>query len=207
MLTYRTCGEAWVGLLVEALVGGEMVEDDKGPLFEISPQLFEISATTNRDALLERFGTLAVLADYREKYLGNRVLPRFSYSYGARLFSGEPSAWDLAIKLLQRKPWSKSAWIPIIEAADLGKAVPCLAGIGLRIRSGQSIVTAAYRSQNIMHCYLNYLPLSELQIKAANELGVEAGPLRVYIESPHLYELDLGAARTILEAYSRPGLG
>lgn len=207
MARYRTCGHAWVDLMRSCLRSGHAVDDDKGTILELPPQSFDIGLLEAGDPILRGHGDLGLLPSYREKYLGSAVLPMFGYSYGQRLFSGGPSPWDEVVARLRLQSWSKSAWLPVILPSDLSGKVPCLAALSLRVRDRRTSVTAIFRSQNLLRCYLNYLPLAELQRDLARCLDLRTGPLRVYVESPHLYERDVPQVRSILAGVGDPDPG
>ncbi|MFC5823115.1 hypothetical protein [Nonomuraea insulae] len=165
---------------------GTLADDDRGPVIEGPSVLFEIARVSGDDPIIARHGDADRLALYRRKFSEEVVVPPFKYSYGARI--GGQLGW--AADLLRVKPYSKSAWISLTAPGEAYDAVPCLIGLAFRIREGALVMTATFRSQNAFTSYLNYLPLSEVHASMAGKLGIEPGPMRVFVDVPHLYLAD-----------------
>ncbi|AQZ67931.1 hypothetical protein ACU635_04790 [[Actinomadura] parvosata] len=165
---------------------GTLADDDRGPVIEAPSVLFEIARVSGDDPIITRYGDADRLALYRRKFSEQTVVPPFKYSYGARM-SGQ-LGW--AADLLRIKPYSKSAWISLTAPGEAYDSVPCLVGLAFRIREGALVMTATFRSQNAYTSYLNYLPLADLHASMAAKLEVGRGPMRVFVDVPHLYLSD-----------------
>jgi thymidylate synthase len=183
---WASCGEAWIKLMRHVWSAGTLADDDRGPVIEGPSLLFEIERVSDDDPIIARYGDADRLALYRKKFSEVAVVPPFKYSYGARI--GGQLTW--AAELLRAKPYSKSAWISLTAPGEAYDSVPCLIGMAFRIREGTLVMTATFRSQNAFTSYLNYLPLADVHAAMAAKLSVERGPMRVFVDVPHLYLSD-----------------
>ncbi|MGW0806102.1 hypothetical protein [Nonomuraea sp. NPDC002799] len=173
---------------------GRLALDDRGPVIEGPAVLFEIARVSRDDPIIERYGDRDRLALYGRKFSEDVIVPPFKYSYGARI-RGQ-LGW--AADLLRARPYSKSAWISLTTPGEPHDAVPCLAGLAFRIRQGELVMTAAFRSQNAYTSYLNYVPLADVHAHMARELRRERGPMRVFVDVPHLYLTDSTRALRVM---------
>ncbi len=183
---WASCGEAWIHLMRHVWTTGALGDDDRGPVMEGPPVLFEMTEVSRDDPIIGRYGDADRLALYCRKFTQDTVVPPFKYSYGARI-KGQ-LRW--AADLLRAKPYSKSAWISLTTPGEPYDAVPCLSGLAFRLRDGTLVMTAVFRSQNVFTSYLNYVPLADVQAGMAHRLGVAPGPMRVFVDVPHLYLSD-----------------
>ncbi|GAA2374759.1 thymidylate synthase family protein [Nonomuraea africana] len=190
---WASCGEAWIWLMRHVRSSGEPADDDRGPVLEGPAVLFEISDVRWDDPILREYGDAAKRSLYARKFTEAEVIPPFKYSYGQRL----TPQMEWAITLLRARPYSKSAWVSLTRPGEPYDAVPCLAAVAVRIRDGALALTATFRSQNAYTCYLNYVPLREVQAGIARELGLGCGPMRVFVDVPHLYLADLSHVERI----------
>jgi thymidylate synthase len=198
---WATCGQAWVALMRHVTDAAEPADDDRGPVLEGPPALFEMTWLGWDDPLISRFAEAAEVERYTRKFTSTSVCAPFKYSYGARLrdFQGvDQLAW--ARELLGRRPYSKSAWISLTVPGERPDAVPCLTALAFRIRHEVLQMSAAFRSQNAYTSYLNYLPLRDVQTGMANSLGLACGPMRVYVDVPHVYIADADKIKAVLSA-------
>lgn len=65
-------------------------------------------------------------------------------------------------------------------------------------------MTAMFRSQNVHRAYLMYIPLREVQTQVADELGLPAGPLRVFVDVPHIHVRDAERVASVLASVPEP---
>jgi thymidylate synthase len=198
---WETAGEAWVGLLRYVWTAGETGLDDRGPVLEAPPRLFEIVSLSWDDEIIQRYGDAGSVSRYTAKFTDTTIVPGFKYSYGGRLreLRGvDQLRW--AADLLRARPWSKSAWISLTVPGERPDEVPCLAAVSFRIRHANLNMTAAFRSQNAYTSYLNYVPLRDIQVEVADALGLPAGPMRVFVDVPHVYVADADEVTAILSA-------
>jgi thymidylate synthase len=206
MRCWGTCGEAWLSLLRHVIDAGELEIDDRGPVLEAPPHLFEIDHPSWDDPVLRRFAEPAVAELYARKFTEDHVIAPFKYSYGGRLRSlagVDQLAW--AREVLRSRPHSKSAWVSLTVPGERADAVPCLSALAFRIRHGVLAMSAVFRSQNAYTAYLNYLPLRAVQTDVAVALGLSCGSMRVYIDIPHVYVADLEGVRAVLSAAPATG--
>jgi thymidylate synthase len=202
---WATCGQAWVALMRHVTDAGEPAADDRGPVLEGPPALFEMTGLGWDDPLIGRFAQAADVERYTRKFTSTSVRPPFKYSYGARLrdLQGvDQLGW--ARELLARRPYSKSAWISLTVPGERPDAVPCLTGMAFRIRHEAVQMSAVFRSQNAYTSYLNYLPLRDIQAEMAGWLGLGCGPMRVYVDVPHMYIADADKVKAVLSVVSAP---
>jgi thymidylate synthase len=202
---WATCGQAWIALMRHVTDAGETADDDRGPVLEGPPVLFEMTGLCWDDPLISRFALAADIERYTRKFTSLSVCAPFKYSYGARLrdLQGvDQLGW--VRELLTRRPYSKSAWISLTVPGERPDAVPCLTGLAFRIRHEALQMSAAFRSQNAYTCYLNYLPLRDIQAGMAGSLGLTCGPMRVYVDVPHVYIADADKVHTVLSAVPAP---
>lgn len=205
--SWRTCGQAWIGLLSHVWTTGRAADDDRGPVIEAGSVLFEMAELSWDDPLIKRFGDAGKKERYTAKFTEMAVQAPFKYSYGARLRALQgvnQVRW--VTDLLRHRPSSKSGWVSLVAPGEPQDAVPCLAAVAFRIRDRALHLTATFRSQNAFTAYLNYLPLRTIQSEVADDLGLAHGPMQVFVDVPHVYVSDLAEVVSILEATSEKRL-
>jgi thymidylate synthase len=205
MRLLATCGQAWIALMRHVIDTAEPADDDRGPVFEGPPVLFEMSQLGWDDPVISRFAEASAVQLYTRKFTSTSVCAPFKYSYGARLrdLQGvDQLAW--VKRLLSERPHSKSGWVSLTMPAERFDAVPCLTGLSFRVRREELSMSAIFRSQNAYTSYLNYLPLRDIQSDIAAFLGLPCGPMRVYVDVPHLYIADADKVKAILSAIPAP---
>jgi thymidylate synthase len=182
--------------------------DDRGPVLEAPPLSFEIVNLSWEDPLLSGVAEATTIARYERKFTSQEIITPFKYSYGARLrrLQGVDQV-DWACELLRARPWSKSAWISLTVPGERPDAVPCLAALSVRVRRGELQMSAIFRSQNAFTAYLNYFPLRAIQAEISVRLGAPCGPLRVYVDVPHVYVADTERITGILSRLGSAGGG
>lgn len=198
---WGSCGQAWVALMHHVIEAAELADDDRGPVLEGPPVLFEIIRLGWNDPLISRFAEASTVELYTRKFTSTSICAPFKYSYGARLreFQGvDQLAW--VRRLLAGRPHSKSGWISLTVPGERPDAVPCLTGLAFRIRHRCVQMSAVFRSQNAYTAYLNYLPLRDVQARVATTLTLPCGPMRVYVDVPHVYVADSDKVTAILSA-------
>ncbi len=202
----QTCGEAWVALMRHVLAHACPATDDRGPVLEAPAALLEIMAFSRADPIVAKYGQPGKMALYERKFTENAICPPFKYSYGARLReSGGVDQLAWVTRLLTDRPYSKSGWISLIMPGERPQSVPCLAALAFRDRGNALHLSAVFRSQNAFTAYLNYLPLRDVQAGVAQELRLPCGPMRVYIDVPHVYVDDAPEVHKILRAVPAAG--
>ncbi|MEU9833550.1 hypothetical protein AB0D67_18690 [Streptosporangium sp. NPDC048047] len=207
-LRFASCGETWIWLMRHVRRHGLPAEDDRGPVLEAPPALFEITGLGWDDPILRSYGDARKIPPYSRKFSERVVIPPFKYSYGGRLrqlLGVDQLRW--AAGVLRAKPYTKSAWISLTVPGEPPDAVPCLTSLAFRLREGRLAMTAAFRSQNALTSYLNYVPLRSIQGEVAEDLGVGCGAMRVFVDVPHIYAVDAAAVEEILRLSERDGLG
>ncbi|NUR90012.1 MAG: hypothetical protein HOY71_38555 [Nonomuraea sp.] len=178
---------------------GMPADDDRGPIIEAPPSMFEIALVRRDDPVIEEYGDADKLALYSRKFTQDTIVAPFKYSYGARI----KGQLQWVSELLEAKPYSKSGWISLTAPGEPYDCVPCLVGVAFRIRESQLGMTAAFRSQNAFTSYLNYVPLADVQAGIARNLGLGCGPMRVFVDVPHLYLADVSQALRVMRDVKR----
>jgi len=196
---WDTCGEAWIGVLRHVWTAGEAGMEDRGPIIEAPPVVFEVTSLTWEDPILRRHGDPAGAPRAGE---GRRPrVPAPPERERTRL--GDPQGADRirwVVDLLRARPWTTSAWISLAVPSEPGDAVTCLVALSFRIRGYQLMMTAMFRAQNVFRGYLAYVPLRDVQQEVAEELGLPAGPMRVFVDVPYLRVADAERVARILTA-------
>jgi thymidylate synthase len=191
---WDTCGQAWIGLLRHVWAKGEAGLDERGPIIEAPPYLFEIESLSGNDPVLRayarRIPTKAPLKD----------------SWPARLRELQGvDQLDWVVRTLRARPWSTRGWIPLTVPGDCEDEMPSLTAVAFRIvasgpRSGGLVMTATFRVQDAVTSHLTYLMLRAVQLEVAEGLGLPAGPMRVFVDVPHVYVADAEEVARVLMA-------
>ncbi|GIH76064.1 thymidylate synthase [Planobispora longispora] len=208
LLRFASCGETWIWLMHHVRDNGGPAEDDRGPIIEAPPVLFEIADLDWDDPVLESYGDAGKISLYSSKFSELTVVPPFKYSYGGRIrrFLGVNQLRWVA-DVLRAKPYSKSGWISLTGPGERQDAVPCLTALAFRLREGRLAMTATFRSQNAFTSYLNYVPLRSIQCEVADDLKVSCGSMRIFVDVPHIYAVDVPAVDEILRLSERDETG
>ncbi len=136
----------------------------------------------------------------RRKYESLDPVEPYDRSYGSLFFDHcgvDQIAW--AVDRLRRKEYTKSATIGFHIPGE--ERLSCLSMLDFKLREDRLWTTAVFRSQNIFASHPgNLLALAGLRDRVSDELGVEPGPLTLFVASGHIYEDDIEAARSVLRA-------
>ncbi|XVQ13076.1 hypothetical protein ACQP1W_11155 [Spirillospora sp. CA-255316] len=227
---WETCGEAWIALLRHVWSAGEAGMEDLGPIIEGPPALFEIASLSWEDPLLREHGDRGRLVgpahertrggprpehraehratDHRateHRATDHRVTDHRVFEHRARMRDQngvDQLRWVTG--LLRARPWTTSAWISLTVPGEPAGTVPRLVALSFRIRGYRLIMTAMFRSQDVSHGYMSYIPLRGVQLEVAEELGLPSGPLRVFVDVPHIRVADAERVAGILTALPEP---
>ncbi|WP_067461487.1 hypothetical protein [Actinomadura macra] len=198
---WETCGQAWIGVLRHVWAAGEAGMDDRGPIIEGPPLLFEVASLSWEDPILREHGDAAGLV--RRAQERTRRVVRGRYGPRLRDLDGvDQLAW--VVDLLRARPWTTSAWISLTLPGEASEGLPNLTALSFRIRGYRLIMTGMFRSQDVYPGYLIYIPLRAVQLQVAEELGLPAGPLRVFVDVPHLLVADAERVASVLTAMPEP---
>lgn len=195
---WDTCGQAWIGLLRHVWHAGEAGMEERGPIIEGPPVLFEIASLSWDDPVLGAYGDRARIAHWshvpRERAEeAGRIGGRLRDRHGV-----DQLHW--AAGLLRARPWTTGAWVSLVDPGESADTVPCLVALAFRLREYRLVMTAMFRSQNVHRAYLSYVPLRQVQLEVAEELGLPAGPMRVFVDVPHVAVEDAERVASILAA-------
>ncbi|MFG1999223.1 hypothetical protein ACGFNU_08755 [Spirillospora sp. NPDC048911] len=198
---WETCGRAWIAVLRHVWAAGEAGMEDHGPIIEGPPILFEIASLSWEDPILREYGDGARMSRWAQ----DRPRRAMDGELGERLrdLNGVHQLHWVA-DLLRSRPWTTSAWISLTVPGEDAEAMPSLAALSFRIRDYRLIMTAMFRSQNVYRGYLAYVPLRGIQLEVADDLGLPPGPLRVFIDVPHIEVADANGVATVLAAMPEP---
>lgn len=198
---WETCGQAWIGVLRHVWAAGEAGLEDGGPIIEGPPLLFEITSLSWEDPILHDYGDQARLVrraqERTRRVVRGRYWPRLH-----DLDGHDQIQW--VVELLRARPWTTSAWISLTIPGEPADGLPALTALSFRIRGYRLMMTAMFRSQNVHRGYLMYIPLHEVQAGVAGELGLPAGPLRVFVDVPHIHVGDAERVASVLAAVPEP---
>ncbi|MFI0356690.1 hypothetical protein [Actinomadura sp. 9N407] len=208
---WETCGQAWIAVLRHVWTSGVAGMEEYGPIIEGPPALFEIASLSWEDPLLRKHGDRGRLV--RRAQERTRGGPPFEHGsaehgsaeHGSRLRDQngvDQLRW--VTNLLRARPWTTSAWISLTVPGEPADSVPHLAALSFRIRGYRLIMTAMFRSQDVFHGYLSYIPLRGVQLEVADELGLPPGPLRILIDVPHIAVSDAERVAGVLTAIPEP---
>ncbi|WP_307797501.1 hypothetical protein [Actinomadura barringtoniae] len=198
---WDTCGRAWIAVLRHVWSAGEAGMEDRGPIIEGPPVLFEIASLSWEDPILREYGDRTRMARWAQDQPRLSVHPE--YEERMRDLNGVHQLHWVA-DLLRARPWTTSAWISLAVPGEPGDTIPPLAALSFRIRGYRLIMTAMFRSQNVYRGYLAYIPLRAIQLEVADDLGLPPGPLRVFIDVPHVEVADANGVATVLAALPEP---
>jgi thymidylate synthase len=191
---WDTCGQAWIGLLRHVWARGEAGLDEKGPIIEAPPYLFEIASLSRDDPVLRAHA----------RPIPARTVVKDSWPARLRELQGvDQLAW--VVRTLRARPWSTRGWISMTVPGDYEEEMPSLTAMAFRIiasgpRSGGLVMTAMFRAQDAVTSHLTYLLLRSVQFEVADGLGLPAGPLRVFVDVPHVYVVDAEEGARVLTA-------
>ncbi|WP_245592609.1 hypothetical protein [Actinomadura rifamycini] len=199
---FDTCGRAWIAVLRHVWSAGEAGMADRGPVIEGPPLLFEIAALSRDDPILREHGDRSRLA--RPAGEDGRPGGREGASGGGARPDADQIRW--VVDLLRARPWTTSAWISLAAPGEAGAPTAPTAptALAFRIRGCLLTLTAMFRAQNVHRAYLAYLPLREVQLHVAERLGLPSGPLRVFVDVPHLAVADADRVAAILASQPEP---
>ncbi|WP_262403723.1 hypothetical protein [Actinomadura sp. CNU-125] len=198
---FETCGRAWIGVLRHVWSAGEAGMADRGPIIEGPPLLFEIAALSWEDPILREHGDRARLVRGAEERTRPDAPP--GGASGGPSGGPRPDADQIrwVTDLLRARPWTTSAWVSLTVP---GEPADGPAALAFRIRGYRLIMTAMFRAQNVHRAYLAYIPLREVQVGVAERLGLPSGPVRVFVDVPHVQVADADRVATILASQPEP---
>lgn len=194
---WDTLGHAWIGLLRHVWTRGEAGFDERGPIIEAPPYLCEVSSISPDDPLLRAYARRLPV-----KPLKDAMSTRLRSLQGV-----DQLAW--VVEVLRARPWSTRAWITLTVPGEGIQDVPNLTALAFRIvasgpRSGTLVMTATFRAQDAVTGHQRLLLLRAVQLQVADELALPAGPLRMFVDVPHIYVSDADEVARILTATADP---
>jgi len=198
---WETCGQAWIGVMRHVWTAGEAGMEDTGPIIEGPPVLFEIGSLSWEDPILREHGDRARL-ERRARERDGRTGRGRHWSRLHDLQGHDQICW--VVRLLRARPWTTSAWISLTIPGEPADGLPALTALSFRVRGYRLFMTAMFRSQNVHRAYLAYIPLREVQLQVADELGLPSGPLRVFVDVPHIHVADAERVASVLAAVPEP---
>ncbi|WP_019633073.1 hypothetical protein [Actinomadura atramentaria] len=200
---HETCGHAWIGLLRHVWAAGEAGMDDPGPIVEGPPVMFEIASLSREDPILLRYGEPAPAPTAANTPSApNAPSVPAGRAEAADAHGAGQLRW--VVELLRARPWTTSAWISLTDPGPPGAASPPITALSFRVRGYRLVMTAMFRSQNVRTAYLSYIPLYDVQVRVAAALGLPPGPLRVFVDVPHVGVGDIDRVAAVLAAQPEP---
>lgn len=126
-----------------------------------------------------------------------------SYTYGDRIFSMWGNQVEGVIAKLRKEWHSNSAVISLWdnEKGNDSPGSPCLNHIWFSIcEGGRLYAHFTFRSHDIFNAWVpNVIACRRLQISVAEGVGVALGHITTYSLSAHIYDIDLGVAKSLTE--------
>jgi hypothetical protein len=174
--------DCWEELVVRAMRFGRPTDLRKGRRLELlnAKAVVEEPAVEDR-AELARYGfDLDRFRAYQERIL-DPVLPEgISYTYGNRLRD-----LPAVVELLRADPETRGAYVSLWLPEDLGaRSKPCLVSLFFRLSEGRLVLTATYRSHNLLWAWLeNVYGLMAVLSHVAAGAGMEPGAITVISHS------------------------
>lgn len=127
---------------------------------------------------------------------------RLGGAFGARMRRSGGDQLDRAVERLRRDPSSRRAVITIAEPSDgrvPSRDFPCALALQLLVRGGKLEAVTNMRSQSaLMVLPYDAALMMMVQLWAAGELGLEAGPHHWTANSFHIYADEISVAEAIL---------
>jgi thymidylate synthase len=169
------------------------------PAFAVAEAVW-ILAGSDSDWIFRFNARLAQFAD-------GRVL-RGAYGPRLRRWAGRVDQLDQVRRLLTAEPSSRRAVVqlfdPVLDFAG-HRDVPCTIGYRFSIRAGRLHMHTTMRSQDLwLGLPYDVFAATVLQELLAGWLGVELGSYYHHVDSLHLYDQDLDAARRLTEVDALP---
>lgn len=150
------------------------------------------------------------LAVYIPQVVSAKKIPNIAYTYGQRLRDNQGvDQVQEVIELIKRRPFSKKmAMFTADVGHDWGRATvdrgdtPCLTQVLCSIQDNKLIMTAHFRSQDMVHGWpRNAFSLIALQNIISRETGYERGVFCTITHSAHMYGDDFGLSQTIVSEH------
>lgn len=230
----ETLGEAWILAVNEVLSHGTSVMTEyKESSLDLPGSLWVRVPLKEPRIHLVAYGSWPEAATkYTQEVLKGVGNPRATegdrYTYHQRLFhygsKSEDGGFDQIEWMVSRlreaghtRRAQATTWFPIhvLHEAKPGGLIlgdnqrqypPCLQRTWCRVVNERLEMHSHWRSRDIWKAMpLNMLALTDLQKEIATHLGIDVGPYMDTSDSLHLYERDVGEARTALERLKMRG--
>lgn len=196
-----TIGECWIECIKHVMINGSEHYDEDVKIKEVLGLSVEIMDPRLDDKTIEEFGDITVVNRTLDKFSKGVCMPDRPFTYGACIYDiNGIDQFEWLIERLESKQEAKSATICLLTPGSKDENLPCLTTIDAKIRNNKLIVQFFFRSQNILgRQYANLLALVKLQNDIAQRCSVDAGSLKGYVASAHIYEYDFENASLISE--------
>jgi hypothetical protein len=194
-------GRAWAQYLDYVVERGRPLGNDPDPIVEAPPVAVTVKDVDDQDKIVGLYGDAHIKELYERKMFSEDVVEELGTTYGDRLFNyaGQDQIAS-AVERLKTVWWTNKATLTLLDPLERWpeRRMPCLTTVDLKIRDSQLLLFAFFRSQNALNAYGNMYGLRAIQRHCADKLGVEIGPLTLFVSSPHLHECDLERAKQIV---------
>jgi thymidylate synthase len=124
-------------------------------------------------------------------------------AYGPRIFSGQPSQYEVVKEILKRKSTSRQAVIQIFDQQDIEhehRDVPCTLALQFLVRDGRLELVTQMRSNDAFmgfpHDVFAFTMIQELM---ARDLDLALGSYKHMVGSLHLYDTDSDKVKRYLD--------
>jgi thymidylate synthase len=191
--------------------GNKYLDHRKKVCYEVENLVITVNSCKNIDRpirSLRRFSDIEFppLEEIEDIFLLRKEVPRYIYSYGARIFNFSNTfnqIDDYIIPLLQKYPVSRRATIcfmDVLKDLEVGaKDLPALVSITFTIREGKLNATAFIRSNDLFFGWpANIFQIYSLQKYITKILGCEIGSITTVSVSAHVYEEQIAKIKQII---------
>lgn len=189
----KTPGFAWKQALNKVYFQGLGINDGEKKLKELLNVFIIIENPLESDSILEEYADKKMIQLMIDNFLKKEAVFENISSYGSKLFDYHGfNQLEYVVEKLKKNPESKSATITFTDPIKDKTHVPCIISFDLKIRNGELIGTAFFRSQDVgKKLCPDAIALCKVMEMIAKDLDVKLGFLNILAVSLHLYEEDM----------------
>jgi Thymidylate synthase len=189
--------DCWVELVVRTMRFGRPVELRKGKRLELLNARAVLTDPTedSAESLAEVGFDLGQFHRYQRSILDPDLPDTIGYTYGSRLrghfdLDGTRDTLDCVIARLRADRETRGAYVSLwdnrtdLASGEDSGSRPCLTTLFFRLSEGRLTLTATYRSQNLLHGWLeNAYGLMAIQRHVCDGAGLQPGAITVISHS------------------------
>jgi len=199
VMEFKTLQKAYPKIIRKVLAGTEYDDERGEKAIEINPLAVRITDVKNSNYV----GVLdeEQANKYVKQFLGEETASGFDYSIWQRM---ESQVKDV-VTMLAKRPETRRAHILIAREDDVKKAVkgveqPCHIAFDFVIRDNKLDMYAYLRSNDVIRAFpADAYAGMQLQMRLAEELGVEAGSYTHVATRAQIYSRDYSLAKNLIK--------